>query len=72
MPGKIGTVGGLFFGFSFGSAAIASALLGVFADYGGIAFVYHLCACMPFIGLMTWFLPNMPREKNGDQTESPS
>ena len=63
MPGKIGTVGGLFFGFSFGSAAIASAFLGVLADFGGIAFVYHLCACMPLIGLMTWFLPNIPQEK---------
>ena len=63
MPGRIGTVGGLFFGFSFGSAAIASALLGVLADYGGITFVYHLCALMPLIGLITWFLPNTPHEK---------
>jgi len=61
LPGKIGTVGGLFFGFSFGSAAIASALLGVLADHGGIAFVYQLCAFMPLIGLITWFLPNLPR-----------
>jgi FSR family fosmidomycin resistance protein-like MFS transporter len=61
MPGRIGTVGGLFFGFSFGSAAIASAMLGMLADYGGITFVYHLCACMPLIGLITWFLPNMPQ-----------
>jgi len=62
MPGKVGTVGGLFFGFSFGSAAIASALLGGLADLGGIAFVYELCAFMPLIGLITWFLPNLPRE----------
>jgi len=62
MPGKVGTVGGLFFGFSFGSAAIASALLGGLADFGGIAFVYKLCAFMPLIGLITWFLPNLPRE----------
>ena len=60
MPGKVGTVGGLFFGFSFGSGAIASALLGVLADYGGIMFVFNLCAYMPLIGLMTWFLPNIP------------
>ena len=62
MPGRIGTVGGLFFGFSFGSAAIAAALLGVLADYNGIENVYKLCAYMPLIGLMTWFLPNIPRE----------
>jgi len=57
LPGKIGTVGGLFFGFSFGSAAIASVLLGMLGDYRDITFVYHLCAYMPLIGLITWFLP---------------
>ena len=62
MPGKIGTVGGLFFGFSFGSAAIASALLGALADFGGIRFVFELCAYIPLIGLITYFLPNPPRE----------
>jgi FSR family fosmidomycin resistance protein-like MFS transporter len=60
MPGKIGTVGGLFFGFSFGAGAIASALLGGLADYVGIMTVYELCAFMPLIGLLTWFLPNIP------------
>ena len=63
MPGKVGTVGGLFFGFSFGSGAIASALLGSLADFGGIEFVYLLCSFMPLIGLITWFLPNIPRER---------
>ena len=62
MPGRIGTVGGLFFGFSFGSAAIAAALLGVLADYNGIENVYKLCAYMPLIGFLTWFLPNTPHE----------
>ena len=65
MPGKVGTVGGLFFGFSFGSGAIASALLGGLADYGGITFVYEVCAYMPLMGLMTWFLPNMPQKQKG-------
>ena len=60
MPGKVGTVGGLFFGFSFGSAAIASALLGAVADVVGIIFVYKLCAYMPLMGLTAWFLPNVP------------
>jgi len=58
MPGKVGTVGGLFFGFSFGAGAIASSLLGGLADVGGIGFVYNICAFMPLIGLMTWFLPD--------------
>jgi FSR family fosmidomycin resistance protein-like MFS transporter len=65
MPGKVGTVGGLFFGFSFGSGAIASALLGSLADYfNGMMFVYELCAYMPLIGLITWFLPNVPRKQS--------
>ena len=61
MPGKVGTVGGLFFGFSFGAGAIAASLLGGLADYGGIGFVYDLCAYMPLIGLMTWLLPSEKR-----------
>jgi FSR family fosmidomycin resistance protein-like MFS transporter len=66
MPGKVGTVGGLFFGFSFGAAAIASTLLGGLADYVGIMAVYKLCAFIPLIGLVTWFLPNVPTEKGND------
>jgi len=62
MPGKVGTVGGLFFGFAFGSGAIASALLGGLADYNGILFVFNLCAFIPLIGLIAWFLPNTPRK----------
>ena len=62
MPGKVGTVGGLFFGFSFGSGAIASALLGGLADYNGILFVFYLCSFIPLIGLIAWFLPSKPRE----------
>ena len=61
VPGKVGTIGGLFFGFSFGAGAIASAFLGGLADYVGIMTVYELCSYMPLIGLVTWFLPNVPR-----------
>jgi len=60
MPGKVGLVGGLFFGFSFGSGAIAAALLGGLADQMGIEMVFLLCAYMPLLGLITWFLPNIP------------
>jgi FSR family fosmidomycin resistance protein-like MFS transporter len=63
LPGKVGTVGGLFFGFSFGAAAIASALLGVLGDFWGIMFVFNLCAFVPLIGLITWFLPNSTTAK---------
>jgi len=64
VPGRIGTIGGLFYGLAFGSAAIASAFLGMLADIHprGIIFVFELCAYMPLIGLLTWFLPNIPRQ----------
>jgi len=63
MPGKVGAVGGLFFGFSFGSGAIAAAFLGGLADLCGIMFIFELCAYIPLIGLLTWFLPNIPRKQ---------
>ena len=59
MPGKIGLVSGLFFGFAFGVAGIGSALLGVLADARDIHFVYYLCSFLPLIGLITWKLPNL-------------
>ena len=62
MPGKVGTVGGLFFGFSFGAGAIASSLLGIVADYRSIGYVYDVCAYLPLIGLITWFLPKVKRQ----------
>ena len=69
MPGRIGAVGGLFFGFSFGSGAIAAALLGGLADIHprGIVFIFELCAFMPLMGLLTWFLPNIPREQTANR-----
>ncbi len=63
MPGKIGTVSGVFFGFAFGMGGIGAALLGKLADFTSIDFVYHLCAYLPVIGLLTAFLPNLERHK---------
>ena len=59
MPGKIGLVSGLFFGFAFGVGGVGSALLGVLADIRDIYFVYFLCSFLPLIGLITWKLPNL-------------
>lgn len=59
MPGRIGMVAGIFYGFSFGMGGIAAALLGVVADARGIVFVYHVCAWLPFLGLLAVFLPGM-------------
>ena len=57
VPGRVGTVTGIFYGFAFGMGGIAAAVLGVVADAKGIEFVYRLCAFLPAIGLLTVFLP---------------
>jgi MFS transporter, FSR family, fosmidomycin resistance protein len=59
MPGRVGMVSGLFFGFAFGMAGIGAAVLGVLADWTSIEFVYQVCAFLPLIGLLTAFLPNV-------------
>ncbi len=59
VPGKIGTVSGMFFGFAFGMGGIGAAVLGSLADTHGIEYVYHLCAYLPLLGLMTAFLPDV-------------
>ena len=63
LPGKVGTVAGVFFGFAFGMGGIGAALLGELADVTSIAFVYHVCAYLPVIGLLTAFLPDLETRK---------
>jgi FSR family fosmidomycin resistance protein-like MFS transporter len=59
LPGKVGMVAGLFFGIAFGIAGIAAAVLGEIADHVGIVTVFHYCAYLPLIGLLTVFLPDI-------------
>jgi MFS transporter, FSR family, fosmidomycin resistance protein len=59
VPGKVGTIAGLFFGLAFGIAGIGSALLGGLADHTSIEYVFHVCSYLPLIGLMTAFLPDL-------------
>jgi FSR family fosmidomycin resistance protein-like MFS transporter len=61
VPRRIGLVGGLFYGLTFGLGGIAAALLGVAADRIGIDAVYRLCSFLPAIGLLAWFLPKADR-----------
>lgn len=61
LPNKIGLISGLFFGFAFGMGGIASALLGTYADQYGIEMVYKVCAYMPLLGLVAYFLPDTKR-----------
>ncbi|MGN6146104.1 MAG: MFS transporter, partial [Mesorhizobium sp.] len=59
VPGRVGMVAGIFFGFAFGMGGIAAAALGVVADAKGIDYVYKLCSYLPLVGLLTVFLPDM-------------
>ncbi len=67
LPGKLGLVSGLFFGFAFGMGGIGSALLGKLADHTSIRYVYQLCAFLPLIGILTAFLPNIETKKKSVQ-----
>lgn len=59
IPGKVGMVSGLFFGFAFGMGGIGAAVLGKLADAHGIESVYQLCAFLPLLGLLAVFLPDL-------------
>ena len=61
MPHRFGMISGVFFGVAFGIGGLGAAVLGKLADHTGIAFVYHVCAFLPAIGLLAVFLPKMPR-----------
>ncbi len=63
VPGKVGTIAGLFFGIAFGMGGIGAAVLGVLADHTSIDFVYRLCAYLPLLGLLTMFLPDVEKRR---------
>jgi FSR family fosmidomycin resistance protein-like MFS transporter len=63
VPGKVGTISGLFFGLAFGMGGIGAALLGQLADATSIEFVYRVCSFLPVIGLLTAFLPNLGQHR---------
>jgi len=60
VPGRVGLIGGVFFGFAFGAGGLGAALLGGVADARGIAYVYWLCSFLPLLGLLTVLLPRIP------------
>jgi MFS transporter, FSR family, fosmidomycin resistance protein len=59
VPGRVGMISGMFFGFAFGMGGIGAAVLGKIADMTSIVHVYQLCAYLPALGLLTGFLPNI-------------
>jgi FSR family fosmidomycin resistance protein-like MFS transporter len=60
VPGRVGLIAGVFFGFAFGAGGMGAAVLGIFADRQGIEFVYKICSYLPLLGLLTVFLPKLP------------
>jgi len=62
LPSRVGLVAGMFFGFAFGMAGIGAAVLGWTIDRIGIEAVYHICAFLPLMGLLTYFLPKFERK----------
>jgi FSR family fosmidomycin resistance protein-like MFS transporter len=64
IPGRVGMISGLFFGFAFGMGGIGAAVLGQLADTHGIEYVYQLCAYLPLMGLITVFLPNLEQPRH--------
>ena len=65
LPGRVGLVGGIFFGLSFGMGGLGAAALGLLADVRGIEWVYSVCSFLPMIGLLTVFLPSMKELRSG-------
>jgi FSR family fosmidomycin resistance protein-like MFS transporter len=63
MPGKVGMISGLCFGFAFGMAGLGAAILGWLADRTSINFVYTICSYLPAVGLLAAFLPNIERPR---------
>jgi FSR family fosmidomycin resistance protein-like MFS transporter len=62
LPKKLGMVSGLFYGFAFGMGGLGSALLGILADHTSITYIYYLCAYLPLIGIIGFFLPNLKKK----------
>lgn len=68
LPKKIGMVSGLFYGFAFGMGGLGAAVLGWWADHTSISHIYSICAYLPLIGMVAYFLPDM--KKIGFREES--
>lgn len=63
LPGRVGTVAGMVFGFSFGLGGLGAAALGRIADWTSIETVYQAVSFLPAIGLLTAFLPNIEKPR---------
>ncbi len=71
IPGRVGTISGLFFGLAFGLGGIGAALLGAVADTAGIVRLYEWCSMLPLLGLLAVFLPDLRHETQTADTGAP-
>ena len=69
LPHKLGMVSGLFYGFAFGMGGVCAALLGWWADYSSITFIYKVVSFSPLIGVIAYFLPNMKKVHFTDEVQ---
>ena len=65
VPGRVGMIAGIFFGFAFGAGGLGAAFLGDFADSHGIDWVFRVSSWLPLLGLLTILLPGIPRRTTG-------
>ena len=65
VPGRVGIIGGLFFGLAFGAGGLGAAVLGIVADARGITYAYWLCSFLPLLGLFTVLLPRITGSPEG-------
>ncbi|HMC60553.1 MAG TPA: MFS transporter [Candidatus Solibacter sp.] len=61
VPGRVGAISGLFFGFAFGMGGVGAAFLGALADRTSLGFVYQVCSFLPIIGILAALLPNLDK-----------
>ena len=61
LPGRVGLVAGVYFGFAFGLGGLGAAVLGEVADHTSMRFVYQLCSVLPALGLLAALLPDLRR-----------
>jgi MFS transporter, FSR family, fosmidomycin resistance protein len=59
VPGRVGLISGLFFGFAFGMAGVSALILGYLADHTSMSFVYKVCAFVPALGVLAGLLPDV-------------
>lgn len=63
LPGRVGMISGLFFGFAFGMGGLGSALLGVLADKTSIEYIFLICSFLPLLGIVAGWLPDLRKLK---------